>query len=162
MPLAITPTFSPWTHTSDDSYIYLSAVARFSDSYCIFFVLLFSLPPSCNSDPGSHSRLFPPPTHYGSCLSFLSRVDFSSFFPRRLASNCAYPRQALSAVDPFFIFASKYNFKNYGGIRTHGATLECHSSATTSPPGRVYLLCENSSMYSSAILVLVPRTIVHY
>ena len=22
MPLAITPTFSPWTHTSDDSYIY--------------------------------------------------------------------------------------------------------------------------------------------
>ena len=22
LPLAITPTFSPWTHTSDDSYIY--------------------------------------------------------------------------------------------------------------------------------------------
>ena len=22
IPLAITPTFSPWTHTSDDSYIY--------------------------------------------------------------------------------------------------------------------------------------------
>ena len=22
VPLAITPTFSPWTHTSDDSYIY--------------------------------------------------------------------------------------------------------------------------------------------
>ena len=25
-------------------------------------------------------------------LHFLSREDFSSFFPRRLASNCAYPR----------------------------------------------------------------------
>ena len=32
--LAITPTFSPWTHTSDDSYIY--QLSRFSDSYCIF------------------------------------------------------------------------------------------------------------------------------
>ena len=60
----------------------------------IIFALLFSLPPinSRNSDPGSHSRLFSPPTHYGSCLAFLSRENFSSFFPRRLASNCAYPR----------------------------------------------------------------------
>ena len=32
---------------------------------------------------------FPPPTHYGSCIAFLSREDFSSFFPRRLASNRA-------------------------------------------------------------------------
>ena len=58
----------------------------------IFFALLFSLPPSRNSDPGSHSRLFSPPPHCGSCLAFLSRADFSSFFPRRLASTCAYPR----------------------------------------------------------------------
>ena len=58
----------------------------------IIFALLFSLPPSRNSDPGSHSMLFSPPTHYGSCLVFLSREDFSSFFPRGLASNCAYPR----------------------------------------------------------------------
>ena len=35
----------------------------------------------------AHSRLFFPPTHYGSCLAFLSRGYFSSFFPRRLASN---------------------------------------------------------------------------
>ena len=35
VPLAITPTSRPWTHTSHDSYL-LSAVARFSDSYCIF------------------------------------------------------------------------------------------------------------------------------
>ena len=46
---------------------------------CIIFALLFSLPPSRNSGPGSHSRLFSPPTHYGSCLAFLSREDFSSF-----------------------------------------------------------------------------------
>ena len=33
------------------------------------FALLFSLPPGRNSDLGSHSRLFSPPTHYGSCLT---------------------------------------------------------------------------------------------
>ena len=52
----------------------------------IIFALLFSLPPSRNSDPGSHSRLFSTPTHYG------WREDFSCFSFRRLASNCAYPR----------------------------------------------------------------------
>ena len=30
----------------------------------------YSLPPSRDSDPGSHSRLFSLPTHYGSCLEF--------------------------------------------------------------------------------------------
>ena len=65
----------------------------------------FSLPPSRNSDPGSHSRLFSPP-HYGPCLVFLWREGFSLIFPRRLASNCAYPRWALSAVDLLF-FANK-------------------------------------------------------
>ena len=47
---------------------------------------------SPSSDPGSYSRLFFPPTHYGSYLAFLSREDFSSFFPRLPASTCAYPR----------------------------------------------------------------------
>ena len=65
------------------------------------FALLFSLPPSRNSDPESNSRLFSPPTHYGSCLAFFSREDFSSFFPRRLASNCAY--HTLGAVSSLSI-----------------------------------------------------------
>ena len=52
--------------------------------------------------------LLPPPHYNGSCLSFLSREDFSSFFPRRLAWDCAYPRyrrsqhQLVVVVDPFF------------------------------------------------------------
>ena len=73
----------------------------------IVFARLFSLPPSRNSDRGSHSRLFSPPTHYGSCRAFLSREDFSSSLvdSRR---KCAYPRRALSAVDRFFIFANKF------------------------------------------------------
>ena len=72
----------------------------------IMFALLFSLPPSRNSDPGSNSRLFFPPTHYGSCLAFLSREDFSSFFPVVTSTL-----EALSAVDPFlflFLFANKF------------------------------------------------------
>ena len=36
VPLAITRTNGPWTHTSDDK-LHLSAVARFSDSYNILF-----------------------------------------------------------------------------------------------------------------------------
>ena len=47
-----------------------------------------------------------PPSPLRFVPSILSREDFSSFFPRRLASNCAYPRQALSAVVPSF-FAKK-------------------------------------------------------
>ena len=38
----------------------------------------YSLPPNRNSDPGSHSRLFSLPTHYGSCLALFPRKDFSS------------------------------------------------------------------------------------
>ena len=88
----------------------------------VIFALLFSLHPSRNSDPGSNSKLFSPPTHYGSCLAFLSREDFSSFFPRRLASDCAYPRYALSVVDPFLLSQIKSESR-HGGIRTHGSTL---------------------------------------
>ena len=70
---------APWSH----AYFFF-----FFSILFIMFALLFSLPPSRNSDPGSHSRLFSRPTHYGSCLAFFfSREDFSSFFPRRLASN---------------------------------------------------------------------------
>ena len=57
----------------------------------IIFALLFSLHPSRNSDPGSHSTLFSPlPTTVCTvgALPFLSREDPSSFFPRRLASSC--------------------------------------------------------------------------
>ena len=45
----------------------------------IYYLTPFcSLPPSRNSDAGSHSRLFPPPTHYGSCLAFFFREKISS------------------------------------------------------------------------------------
>ena len=100
-------------------------VLLFPPSHLSSSPFFFSLPASRNSDPGSHSRPFSPPPHYGSCLAFLSREHFSSFFPRRPASNCAYPRWALSAVDPFFyIYILQVNSKaHHGGIGTPGPTL---------------------------------------
>ena len=66
------------------------------------------LPPSRYSDPGSHSRLFSPPTHCGSCLAFLSRQDFSSSSlvdSRRTALTHARRSQQLI---PFY-FCKRYS-----------------------------------------------------
>ena len=46
----------------------------------LLFSPFYSLPPSRNSDPASHSRLFPP-THYGSCLAFFIATRFQLFLP---------------------------------------------------------------------------------
>ena len=64
----------------------------FFSTLFIVFALLVLHPPSRGSDPGSHSRLFYPlPTTV--CASrFYREKDSAVFFPRRLASNCAYPR----------------------------------------------------------------------
>ena len=70
------------------------------------FALQFSLPPSRNSDPGSHSRLFSPfPTTV--CAFFFIARRLQPLFPHRLVSNCAYPRYALSAVDTLSFFFLK-------------------------------------------------------
>ena len=54
---------------------------------------------------------FPPsPLRFVSSICIARRLRFSPFLPRRLASNCAYPRSALSAVDPFVFFFA-YIFK---------------------------------------------------
>ena len=63
------------------SALYAGSVAHiyFFPIAFVTFALVISLPPSRNSDPGSHSRLFFPPTHDCSCLAFFSREDSSSF-----------------------------------------------------------------------------------
>ena len=48
-------------------------IPTFSPTPFITFALHFSLSPSCNSDPGSHSRLFcPPPLRFVPCI-FIAR-----------------------------------------------------------------------------------------
>ena len=86
----------------------------------IIFALLFSLPPSRNSDQGSHSRLFPPPPYYGSCLAILSRGDFSSSLVDSRRIVLTHARRSQQLVLFFFANDSK---SRHGGIRTHGPTL---------------------------------------
>ena len=82
----------------------------------IIFALLFYLPAtnSRNSDPGSHSRLFSPPTHYGSCLVFFfSREDFSSSLidSRRIVLTHARRSQQFILFF-YFIFANKFKISS--------------------------------------------------
>ena len=76
-------TFRPWTHTSDDSYIYqlLLVVATATVSLWIVTTQIRGHIRTEGSSPPSLLRYTP---------SFLSREGFSTFFPRRLSSNCAH------------------------------------------------------------------------
>ena len=67
----------------------------------IFFSLSFQVVTQIRGHTAGSSPRFP--LRY--VPSFLSRKDFSLFFPCRLASNCAYPRgKALSTIESFYIF----------------------------------------------------------
>ena len=62
----------------------------------VIFALLFNLLRSRNSDPGSHSRPFSPPLHFGSCLSFYREKTSalsSLVAQRRIASNSWFGRK---------------------------------------------------------------------
>ena len=58
------------------------------------------------------------PTTVRALHFYRETIQQSSFFPRRLGSNCPYPRQALSAFDPFFssIFANKLEISPTAGF----------------------------------------------
>ena len=60
-----------------------------------------------NSRIRGHSAGSSLPPHYGLCLVFLSREDFSLFFLRRLTPNCAYvPTLGTLSSLSFFILAN--------------------------------------------------------
>ena len=67
--------------------------------HVIYLIHFFRLAPLFVTQIQGQTKQFPhtkqvlvPPPHCSSCLAFLSQETFSSFLPRRLASNCAYPR----------------------------------------------------------------------
>ena len=73
----------------------------------------------------------PPPTHYASCPAFLSREAFSSFFPRRLESNCAYPRYAWETPDPsiyryMLAWAASRNIAAIVNFRQFTSSVQCY------------------------------------
>ena len=88
----------------------------------IIFALLFSLPPSRNRDPGSHSWLFSPPPHYGSCLAFLSRVHFDL---SSLADSCQVVlTHARCSQQLILLLFLQINSKSrHGEVQTHGPKL---------------------------------------
>ena len=71
------------------------------------------------SDPGSHSRLFPPPSHYGSCLAFFYREKTSALSSlvdsRRNAKNksTTLARWAFSAEDTLEFEQRKVDSNEY-------------------------------------------------
>ena len=83
----------------------------------IIFALLSSLPPSRNSDPGSHSRLLSPPTHYGSCRA-LNREkisDLSSLVDlRRMV--IVHNNEERGRSEPFFPWFSKEKKTPHNGL----------------------------------------------
>ena len=96
----------------------------FSSSHLILSSLFFfSLPPGRSSDPGSHSRPFSPRPYYGSCLAFLSREDFSSSFPRRVASTVCLTHAMRSQQLIHFCFWQINSKPHQGGIQTRGSSL---------------------------------------
>ena len=90
----------------------------FFPSLLLSWRFFFSLPPSRNSDLGSHSRSFLPPHQLRFCVAFSSLEDSSPFFPRRLATSCAHRRQVLFGVDALLFFLQS-NSKS----RTPGSAL---------------------------------------
>ena len=79
---------------------------------CIIFALLVSLPPSRNSDPGSHSKLSSPPTHYGLCLPFFYRKKLSALSSlvnsRQIGLTHARRSQQFILFFLITIFANKF------------------------------------------------------
>ena len=87
---------------------------------------ILALPPSTNSDPGSHSGPFSPLSITVHAFVLITR-RIQHFFPHLFASNCTYPhaaRRSQQLVEPLFccIFANKVK-SHHGGNRTQGPTL---------------------------------------
>ena len=84
-----------WYHRDAKVYVWSYDYSHFFFFFLSIPFIIFALPsfslPSRNWNPGSQTRLLSLLPHYGYCFAFLSREDFSIFFPRQLSSNFAYP-----------------------------------------------------------------------
>ena len=93
--------------------------------FFIIFALLLSLPPSRNSDPGSHSRLFSPPypLRFVPC-NFIGR-RFQLFLPSstRVELCFTHARRSQQLILFSFFFLQINSKSRHGGFRTHGPTL---------------------------------------
>ena len=95
VPLAITPTFSPWTHTSDDSYIYQLSL--------VLATATVSLSPSRNPDAGSHST--PLPTTVRALLFHREKISAISSLVDSGRIVLTHARRSQQLI--FFLFLQK-------------------------------------------------------
>ena len=92
--------------------IYYTLVYTFSSSFSFFlipfiiFALLLSLPPSLNSDPGSHSRLFSPLPTTVCALHFIAR-RFQLFLPSSTRVELCLPTLGALSSRSFFLIHPK-------------------------------------------------------
>ena len=87
----------------------------------IMFALLFSLRPSRNSDPWSHSEALLPPLRNGSCLAFLSQEI--SALCSLVDSLRIEPTLATRLAVATFFFLQIDTKAHPSGIRAPGSTL---------------------------------------
>ena len=76
---------------------YTGILFIYSEVFIYFFHPFYYLRPSIlspsysrSSDPGSHSRVYPPP-HYGSCLAFFIARRFQLFLPSSTRAELCLP-----------------------------------------------------------------------
>ena len=111
-------------------YYLLLFISLFTFNFSILIYLLsspfFSLSlqlVALHPDSGVTNQAFRPPLQFVSCLAFFWREYFRYFFPRRLASNCAYPRYNKRSQQLSFLLFRIISKSHHGDIRTPGPTL---------------------------------------
>ena len=119
-----------------------------------------SLPPSRNSDPGSHSRLFcpPPPLRFVPCI-FIAR-RFQLFIPSSTHVELCLPTLgALSSSSfffpPFFIFANKFKISPRRGSNSRTNTSSIRGLPLVHRGDRLYVYTSisppNFTLQTSAV-----------
>ena len=113
----------------------------------IIFALLVPAPSLFVTQIRRHISGTPPPSPLRYVPTFLSREGFSTFFPRPLASNCAYT--LTRAINRRFLQSIWYTRKkSHGGARTRDLDLSAFEIVTLGPLGR-------GAMYYSTVLILI-------
>ena len=132
VPLAITPTFSPWTHTSDDSYIYqlslvlatarATATVSFSFPFIsfAFLSLSFLVIPQIRGHITGASPLLP--TRIRALLFYREKISVLSSLVDSRRVLLTHARRSQHLVRVFRFFLQINSQPHHGGIRTHGPT----------------------------------------